>query len=107
MEVSNVLLDIQASQAVVRAKLFELAVNSPGPWAIRIGDKTEWAVKCRSSVGVFFIAYFDEGAADNVAWLLHGGEEVSSRMVSVPRDNEPFSFEWRLRIDAQGDPVRV
>lgn len=92
------LLDIQASQAVARAKLFELSVNSTGPWAIRIGDKTQLVVKIRTDLGVLFVAHFDDGAEDDVAWLLHRGEEISSKMINAPDDCGSFTLEWRIGL---------
>lgn len=102
------LLDIQASQAVAQAKLFELVVNSTGPWAVRIGDRTEWAVKIRTDAGITFVAYFDDGAEDTVAWLLHRGEEVSSREVT-PLE-EAFTLDWRVRLastQTDSDSIRA
>lgn len=95
------LLDLQAARAVAAARLFERAVNDPGPWAIRIGEQTQPAVRIRTSTGVRFIAHFDHGAdpAEEVMWLVLRGEEVASREVHPITD--AFSIEWRFWNDVE------
>lgn len=98
------ILDIQAAQAVARAKLFERAVNHNGPWAIRIGNTTEWAVRMRTNSGVLFIAHFEPGTEGDVAWLVCGGVEISSKSIEpVP---EGFALDWRLSM-VNAQPVGV
>lgn len=93
------LLDIQAARAVAQANLFERAVNHPGPWAIRIGETTEWAVRIRTSNGVVFLAHFAPGTKGDVAWLGCDGTEVSSKEISI--DGEGFMLEWKLGLSKE------
>jgi|SRR5580765_3341445 len=99
------LLDIQAAQAVARAKLFERAVNDPGPWAVRIGDRVEWAVKVRTTQSVLFIVHFGTDVTDDVAWLMCRGEEVSSQTI-VPSP-EGFALQWRVGLQDDKAPAGV
>jgi hypothetical protein len=95
----SMLLDIQAAQAVARSKLFERAVNDPGPWAIRIGDHTEWVIKVRTNLGVRFIAHFEPGVEGDVAWLVCQGQEVSAQ--DVEPDPVGFALEWRIGVSRE------
>lgn len=90
-------LDFQAARAVTRARLFERAVHDTGPWAVRIGDVTEFAVKVSTRRGVLFIAHFEPGVEGEVAWLICRGEEVSSREITPAPQG--FALDWWLIID--------
>lgn len=91
-------LDFVAAHAVARARLLERAVHDPGPWQIEIGGVREGACKVRTPTRVLFMAYFEElpdPETLEVAWLLCGGEMLSSKDVQLSGDG-PYAIEWSV-----------
>lgn len=92
-------MDLQAAQAVVRARLLERATHDPGPWTVRMGAITVDAVRVRTPASVRFLLYFRDLPDDTVAWLCCRGEEVSSwDLTGKLPESGAFTLQWKLSI---------
>ena len=78
-------------------RLLERAVHEQGAWQIEIAGVREDAVRVRTPNRVLFLANFyglDEPYPD-VAWLLCGGEIISSKDITLTGTG-PYAIEWSI-----------